>query len=44
MWVKEALITRSLYVGKVARRDFWNHPQTLMEFLGFTSSLADPDV
>jgi hypothetical protein len=28
----------------VAGRDFWHHLRECMGFLGFTSSLADPDV
>ena len=41
---KVALIRRALYGGKVAGRDFWHHLRECMGFLGFTSSLADPDV
>jgi hypothetical protein len=41
---KRALIVRALYGGKAAGRDFWHHLRSCMKFLGFTSSLADPDV
>ena len=41
---KKALITRALYGGKCAGRDFWNHLRICMKFLGFESSRADPDV
>ena len=41
---KVALIKRALYGGKVAGRDFWHHLRSCMEYLGFKSSLADPDV
>ena len=39
-----ALIKRALYGGKVAGADFWHHLRSCMNFLGFTSSRADPDV
>jgi len=39
----KALITRALYGGKCLGRDFWNHLQSCMEFIGFESSKADPD-
>lgn len=41
---KVALIKRALYGGKSAGRDFWEHLRNCMEFLGFTSCKADPDV
>ena len=41
---KKALITRALYGGKTAGRDFWHHLRSCMKFLGFESSRADPDV
>ena len=41
---KKAIITRSLYGGKVAGRDFWNHLLSCMKFLGFEYSQDDPDV
>ena len=41
---KKALITRALYGGKCAGRDFWHHLRSCMKFLGFESSRADPDV
>ena len=41
---KKAIITRALYGGKVAGRDFWHHLQSCMKFLGFEYSQADPDV
>ena len=41
---KVALITRALYGGKVAGRDFWHDLQDCMGHLGFTSCRADPDV
>ena len=41
---KRAIITRALYGGKVAGRDFWHHLRSCMDHLGFTSSKADPDV
>ena len=41
---KVALIKRALYGGKSAGRDFWEHLRSCMEFLGFESCKADPDV
>ena len=41
---KKAPITRALYGGKCAGRDFWHHLRSCIEFLGFKSSRADPDV
>jgi hypothetical protein len=41
---KVALIKRALYGGKSAGRDFWEHLRSCMEFLGFISCKADPDV
>ena len=41
---KVALIRRALYGGKKAGRDFWEHLRNCMEFLGFQSCKADPDV
>ena len=41
---KKALITRALYGGKAAGRDFRNHLRSCMEHLGYTSCLADPDL
>ena len=42
---KRAIITRALYGGKVAGRDYWHHLRDCMsEALGFQSVLADPDV
>ena len=41
---KVSLITRALYGGKVAGRDFWKHLRDCMNFLGFTSFQADPEV
>ena len=41
---KRALVTRALYGGKCAGRDFWHHLRNCMELLGFESSRADPDV
>lgn len=41
---KIALIRRALYGGKSAGRDFWEHLRSCMEFLGFSSCKADPDV
>ena len=41
---KKAIITRALYGGKVAGRDFWHHLRICMKFLGFEYSQADPDV
>jgi hypothetical protein len=39
-----ALITRSIYGGRVCGRDFWLHLRKCMRELGFTSSKGDPDV
>ena len=41
---KRALITRALYGGKAAGRDFWHHLRSCMKHIGFESSKADPDV
>ena len=41
---KFSLVTRALYGGKVAGRDFWHHLQDCMDHLGFTSFRADPAV
>lgn len=41
---KVALIKRALYGGKSAGRDYWLHLRSCMEFLGFKSCKADPDV
>ena len=41
---KKALITRALYGGKCAGRDFWHHLRSCMKHMGFESSRADPDV
>ena len=41
---KKALITRALYGGKDAGRDFWHHLQSCMTLLGFKSSRDDTDV
>ena len=41
---KIALIRRALYGGKSAGRDFWAHLRSCMDFLGFKSCKADPDV
>ena len=41
---KPALITRALYGGKFAGRDFRNHLRDCMSNLGFKPCLADPDV
>jgi hypothetical protein len=41
---KRALIHRALYGGKTAGRDFRNHLRSCMDFLGFKSCVADPDV
>ena len=41
---KVALIHRALYGGKSAGRDFRNHLRSCMDFLGFKSCPADPDV
>ena len=39
-----ALIKRALYGGKSAGHDFWVHLRSCMEFLGFDSCKADPDL
>jgi hypothetical protein len=41
---KVALTHRALYGGKATGRDFRNHLRSCMQFLNFTSCLADPDV
>ena len=41
---KKALITRAVYGGKDAGREFCHHLRSCMNFLGFKSSQADPDV
>ena len=41
---KKAIITRALYGGKVAGRDFWHNLRSCMKFLGFEYSQADPEV
>ena len=41
---KKALITRALYGGKAAGKDFRNHLRSCMRHLDFQSCLADPDV
>ena len=41
---KRAIITRALYGGKCAGRDFWHHLRSCMKHLEFVSSRADPDV
>jgi hypothetical protein len=41
---KKALITRALYGGKSAGKDFRNHLRSCMRHLNFESCLADPDV
>ena len=41
---KYAIIVRALYGRKSAGRDFWNHLRGCMDFLGFTSCNADPDL
>jgi len=41
---KRALVHRALYGGKTAGRDFRNHLRSCMDFLGFKSCVADPDV
>ena len=41
---KVALITRALYCGKFSGRDLWHHLRDCINFLGFTSCQADPDV
>ena len=41
---KKALITRALYGGTCAGRDFWHCIWSCIKFLGFNSSRTDPDV
>ena len=41
---KKALITRALYGGKTAGRDFWHRLRICMKFLGFELPPADPGV
>jgi hypothetical protein len=41
---KTALVTRALYGGKSAGKDFRNHLWSCMRHLDFKSCLADPDV
>ena len=41
---KRALIKRALYGGKTAGRDFRNHLRECMQYLGFISCKADPDI
>jgi hypothetical protein len=41
---KQAMIVRALYGGKSAGRDFWAHLRSCMNFLGFESCPADPDL
>jgi hypothetical protein len=41
---KKALITKALYGGKSAGKDFRNHLRSCMRHLDFESCLADPDV
>ena len=41
---KVSLITGDLYGENVSSCEFWNHLQTCMDFLGFTSNLSDPGV
>ncbi len=41
---RKALITRALYGGKSAGKDFRNHLRACMRHLNFESCLADPDV
>ena len=41
---KRALVVRALYGGKKAGHDFWKHLRSCMNYLGFESSKADPDV
>ena len=41
---KKALITRALYGGKAAGRDFRNHLRACMRHMNFVSCPADPDV
>jgi hypothetical protein len=41
---KKVLITRALYGGKSAGKDFRDRFRSCMRHLAFTSCLADPDV
>ena len=41
---KVAIIVRALYGGKTSGADFWHHLRSCMEFLGFHSCKADPDL
>ena len=41
---RNAVITGSIYGGRVAGRDYWLHLRKCMTSLGFKSSLGDPDV
>ena len=41
---KKAIITGSIYGGRVSGRDYWLHLRKCMEELGFTHSLGDADV
>ena len=41
---KIALIRRALYGGKLAGRDFWTHLRSCINFLGFKSCQANPDI
>ena len=41
---RNAIITGSIYGGRVAGRDYWLHLRKCMDSLGFRSSLGDPDV
>ena len=41
---KRVIITRALYGGKCAGRDFWNHLRRCMKHLEFELSIADPDI
>jgi hypothetical protein len=41
---RKAIITGSIYGGRVSGRDYWLHLRKCMEELGFTHSLGDADV
>jgi len=41
---KKAIITGSIYGGRVAGRDYWLHLRQCMESIGFTPSKGDSDV
>ena len=41
---RKAIITGSVYGGRVAGRDYWLHLRKCMKSLGFESSLGDSDV